>query len=139
MRGLGSLASTGAAPFCFGAGGATGGGATGFGASAFGAGAAGSAPAASVSNTTIAEPTGGHVARLAIDLRHDRPLTGDGHLNGRLIRHHVNERRVFLHHVAHAHVPGDDFGLGRAFAHIRQLESILAHLLLRPPSRGAWL
>jgi hypothetical protein len=55
------------------------------------------------------------------------------HLDGRLVGHHVGKRLVFLDPVARLDMPGDDFGLGNAFADVRQLEceramaSILHH------------
>ena len=56
-------------------------------------------------------------------------LAGDrrGHLDRRLVGHHVDERRVFLDDVADAHVPGDDLGFGGAFADVGQFENVLAH------------
>ena len=44
------------------------------------------------------------------------------HLDGGLVGHHVGDLLVFLDAVTHSDVPGDDLGLGNAFADVRQLE-----------------
>ena len=51
------------------------------------------------------------------------------HLDGRLVGHHVGDVLVFLDAIAHGDVPGDDLGLGDAFADIGQAEGEAAHLM----------
>ena len=61
-----------------------------------------------------------------------------GHFHRRLVGHHVDQRLVLRDPVADRDVPGDDLGLGRAFADIGQLEDDSGPSL-SPPSRGAAL
>ena len=66
------------------------------------------------------------VAHFAGELEHlarDRAF----HLDRRLVGHHVGELLIFLDHVAHLDVPGDDLGLGNAFADVGQLEFVARH------------
>jgi hypothetical protein len=49
------------------------------------------------------------------------------HLDGGLVGHHVGDRRVFLDAVADGDVPGNDLGLGNAFADVGQLEGEAGH------------
>ena len=49
------------------------------------------------------------------------------HLDRRLVGHHVGELLVFLDLVADLDVPGDDLGLGNAFANVGELELIETH------------
>jgi hypothetical protein len=62
-----------------------------------------------------------HVADVARqfddDARHRR-----FHLHGRLVGHHVGKLGVLLDTVADLDVPGDDLGLGDAFADVGQAE-----------------
>ena len=44
------------------------------------------------------------------------------HLDRRLVGHHVGQLLIFLDALADLDVPGDDFGLGNAFADVRQTE-----------------
>jgi hypothetical protein len=88
-------------------------------------GAAGSA-ARLVSNTTSTEPIAiwsptspGHFDNAAGDRRL--------HLHRRLVGHHVGELLILLDHVADLDVPGDDLGLGNAFADVGQLEFVARH------------
>ncbi|EGI55548.1 hypothetical protein SUS17_1668 [Sphingomonas sp. S17] len=57
------------------------------------------------------------------------------HLDRRLVGHHVGDRLVLLDPVAELHMPGDDFGLGNAFADIGQAEGETSHV--RRPSTGS--
>ena len=52
----------------------------------------------------------------------DDPRHGRFHFDGRLVGHHVGKLRIFLDALADFHMPGDDFGLGDAFADVRQTE-----------------
>ena len=56
---------------------------------------------------------------LAVDGRRD--------FDRRLVGHHVGQLLVFLDLVADLDVPGDDLGLGNAFANVGQLELIGRH------------
>ncbi|MNN74166.1 hypothetical protein D3C81_1903360 [compost metagenome] len=51
---------------------------------------------------------------------------GDFHRG--LVGHDVGDDLVFLDHIADRDVPGDQFGLGGAFAHVGQLEDETTHL-----------
>jgi hypothetical protein len=51
------------------------------------------------------------------------------HLHGRLVGHHVGDLLVLADHVADLDVPGDDFGLGYAFADVWKLEFVARHRL----------
>ena len=55
------------------------------------------------------------------------PATGRFHLDRRLVGHHVGERLVLVDLVADLDVPGDDLGLGDAFADVGQLEFVASH------------
>jgi hypothetical protein len=68
-----------------------------------------------------------HLAGLAMDRGH---LAGyrRGHLDRRLVGHHVDQVLVLGDDVADLDVPGDDLGLGGAFADIGKLEDVVAHL-----------
>ena len=55
------------------------------------------------------------------------PATGRFHFDRGLVGHHVGELLVFLDAVADLDVPGDDLGLGNAFADVGQLELIGRH------------
>ena len=57
----------------------------------------------------------------------DRPGDRRFHFDRRLVGHHVGKLLVLLDPVADLDVPGDDFGLGNAFADVGQLELIDAH------------
>ena len=103
-----------------------------------------SAPSAS-GCSTFSGAAGGSGRRVALRLdldqhRSDRDLVADFagqllhhardrrfHFDRRLVGHHVGELLVFLDRVADLDVPGDDFGLGNAFADVGQLELIDAH------------
>ena len=54
---------------------------------------------------------------------------GSGRFNfhRRLVGHDIDEVLIFLDHVADIHMPGDDLGLGRAFADIGKLENKNTH------------
>ena len=86
--------------------------------------AARSAP--SVSITARTEPIGDLVADFAGKLDH---LAGDRafHLDRRLVGHHVGDLLVLADRVADLDVPGDDLGLGNAFADVGQLEFVASH------------
>ena len=58
---------------------------------------------------------------------HDRARHRRFHLDRRLVGHHVGDVLVFLDPVADGDVPGDDLGLGDAFADIGQLEGEASH------------
>ena len=66
------------------------------------------------------------VADFARELDH---LAGDRafHLDRRLVGHHVGDLLVLADRVADLDVPGDDFGLGNAFADVGQLEFVSSH------------
>ncbi len=49
------------------------------------------------------------------------------HFDRRLVGHHVGQLLVFLDPIADLDVPGDDFGLGNAFANVGELEFVDAH------------
>ena len=66
------------------------------------------------------------VADLARQLGH-RPRDGRFHFDRRLVGHHVGELLVFLDAVADLDVPGNDLGLGDAFANVGKLELIRRH------------
>ncbi|MNE20148.1 hypothetical protein D3C80_1132560 [compost metagenome] len=68
-----------------------------------------------------------HLAGLAVD---GQNLAADrgGDLDGGLVGHDVGDDLVFLDHVADRDVPGDQFGLGGAFAHVGQLEDETTHI-----------
>ena len=66
------------------------------------------------------------VADFARELSDDA-RDGRFHLHGRLVGHHIGELLVFLDPVADLDVPGDDLGLGDAFADIGELEEIGRH------------
>ena len=51
-----------------------------------------------------------------------------GQLHRGLVGHDVGDDLVFGDHVADLDVPGDQFGLGGAFAHVGQFEDIATHL-----------
>jgi hypothetical protein len=70
---------------------------------------------------------GGHITRLA-GKRNDDAAHGRRHLDRRLVGHHVDEVLIFFDAITHRHMPGDDLGFGRAFAHIGQLEDVTSHL-----------
>ena len=57
------------------------------------------------------------------DLAGDRAI----HLDRRLVGHHVDELLVLVDRVADLDVPGDDLGLGDAFADVGQLEDVASH------------
>ena len=63
------------------------------------------------------------VADFARQLDH---LAGDRafHFDRRLVGHHVGDLLVLADHVADLDVPGDDLGLGNAFADVGQLELV---------------
>ena len=61
------------------------------------------------------------IANLACQLDNDARYRRF-HLDGRLVGHHVGQLRVFLDALANFDVPGDDFGLGDAFADVGQTE-----------------
>ncbi len=69
--------------------------------------------------------------------RDKHPCYGRGHLDRRLVGHHIDQGLVLSHVVAGFDVPGDDLGLGDAFAHIGQFEDETRHGF-RPPLHGAW-
>ena len=74
-----------------------------------------------------------HAADLAA--QRERPCRRPARdLHRRLVGHHVGEHLVLRDHVADLDVPGDDLGLGDAFADVGQLDDARAHL--RPPSRA---
>ena len=56
-------------------------------------------------------------------------LAGDGRgqFDRRLVGHDVGDDLVLGDHVADLDVPGDQFGLGGAFAHVGQFEDVAAH------------
>jgi hypothetical protein len=60
----------------------------------------------------------------------DQHLAADrrGDLHRGLVGHHVGDDLVLGHQVADLDVPGDQFGLGGAFAHVGQLEDETTHL-----------
>ena len=60
-------------------------------------------------------------------------LAGDGrgHLHGRFVGHHIDERGVFFDDVADMHVPGDDFRFSGAFADVGEFENELGHRRLQ--------
>ena len=49
------------------------------------------------------------------------------HLDRRLVGHHVGDLLVLADRVADLDVPGDDLGLGNAFADVGQLEFVSRH------------
>ena len=55
------------------------------------------------------------------------PATGRFHLDRRLVGHHVGDLLVLGDRVADLDVPGDDLGLGNAFADVGQLEFVARH------------
>ena len=57
----------------------------------------------------------------------DNARHGRFHLDGRLVGHHVGDVLIFLDTVADRDVPGDDLGLGDAFADVGQLEGKAGH------------
>jgi len=57
------------------------------------------------------------------------------HLDRRLVGHHVGDRLILLDAVAELDVPGDDFGLGDAFADVGQAEGETSHV--RRPSASS--
>ena len=67
-----------------------------------------------------------HLADFAGQLDHH---AGDGrfHLDRGLVGHHVGDLLVLRHLVADLDVPGDDLGLGNAFADIGQAEGEACH------------
>ena len=67
-----------------------------------------------------------HRARLAMQRQH-LASHRRRHLDRRLVRHDVDEVLVLADDVTHLHMPRNDLGLGRAFAHIRKLEYEFAH------------
>ena len=78
------------------------------------------------------------VADLAGQLDHlarDRAF----HLDRRLVGHHVGELLVLLDLVADLDVPGDDLGLGDAFADVGQLELVDAHASPGPSSSAFFM
>jgi hypothetical protein len=89
------------------------------------AGADASAPA-SVSNTTSTDPIA-IWSPTSPATSTTRPATGDSISTCRLVGHHVGKLLVFLDLVADLDVPGDDLGLGNAFADVGQLEFVARH------------
>ena len=89
----------------------------------------------SVSITTSTEPIG-IMSPTSPATSSTLPATGRFHLDRRLVGHHVGELLVFLDAVADLDVPGDDLGLGDAFADIGQLEFVAGH---RAQSSNAFL
>ena len=68
-----------------------------------------------------------HIAHFARNPRHD-PRNRRFHLHGGLVGHHIGERGILLHPVAHAHMPRHDLSLGNAFANIGQVERKSRHM-----------
>src|SRR6185312_10764112 len=74
-------------------------------------------------------------ADLAVD-RDDPAGARRGKLDRRLVGHHLDEGVVLLDEIAGLDVPGDDLGLGGAFAGIRQLDDLAGHV--SAPSPGGY-
>ncbi len=107
-----------------------------FGATGFAAGAALALPSPSTSNSTSGAPTAAMSPGSPCSETYN---AGDRrrHFDRRLVGHHVDQMLVLLDAVADRDVPGDDLGLGRAFADIGQLEDIASHLKLSIARRMA--
>src|SRR6185437_4830984 len=71
-----------------------------------------------------------HFLRRLTPYRHDAPGNRRGHLHGRLLGHHLDERIVLRDRVARLHAPGDDLRIDGALAEIRQFENVAAHGVL---------
>ena len=72
-------------------------------------------------------PDGQLLARFAVGGQH---LAGDGRgqFDRGLVGHDVGDDLVLGDRIADLDVPGDQFGLGGAFAHVGQFEDVAAHL-----------
>ena len=89
--------------------------------SAGGSSAGAAAPSVSISTST--EPIAIWSPTSPASFEH-RARDRRFHLDRRLVGHHVGELLVFLDRVADLDVPGDDLGLGNAFADVGQLELV---------------
>ena len=84
-------------------------------------GGAASRPALRIGEGHEHRPDLHRLAGLDVDLL-DAPAHRGGDLHLRLVRLHLQQRRVFLDHVAFADEDGDDLRLGEAFAQVGQDE-----------------